>query len=210
MQTLETSAIPSADTTSCNYRVLLRQAQWRRVWRKINRPHSLANSAHHVSFPLAGFRESLTCEETIIHLNILPSKAAITYSILKISSYSVSRRLTDVSGWNGTLIAVVQHWLFMHVSILLFLLLWLYSPLLGLGPFFSFLILYTAGRTPWTGDQSVARSLPTHRTTQTQNKHTIQTSMPWVGFEPMIPAFERAKTVHALDRAATVIGCLCM
>jgi hypothetical protein len=30
--------------------------------------------------------------------------------------------------------------------------------------------------------------------------------MPLVGFEPTIPAFERAKTVHALDRAATVIG----
>jgi hypothetical protein len=30
--------------------------------------------------------------------------------------------------------------------------------------------------------------------------------MPWVEFEPTIPAFERAKTVHALDRAATVIG----
>jgi hypothetical protein len=30
--------------------------------------------------------------------------------------------------------------------------------------------------------------------------------MPWVGFEPMIPAFERAKTVHALDREATVVG----
>jgi hypothetical protein len=27
-----------------------------------------------------------------------------------------------------------------------------------------------------------------------------------VGFEPMIPAFEWAKTFHALDRAATVIG----
>jgi hypothetical protein len=27
-----------------------------------------------------------------------------------------------------------------------------------------------------------------------------------VGYEPTIPAFERAKTVHALDRAATVIG----
>jgi hypothetical protein len=27
-----------------------------------------------------------------------------------------------------------------------------------------------------------------------------------VGFEPRIPVFERAKTVHALDRAATVIG----
>jgi hypothetical protein len=30
--------------------------------------------------------------------------------------------------------------------------------------------------------------------------------MPRVEFEPMIPVFERAKTVHALDRAATVIG----
>jgi hypothetical protein len=30
--------------------------------------------------------------------------------------------------------------------------------------------------------------------------------MSWVGFEPTIPAFERAKTFHALDRAATVIG----
>jgi hypothetical protein len=30
--------------------------------------------------------------------------------------------------------------------------------------------------------------------------------MPQVGFEPTIPAFERAKTVHALDRSATVIG----
>jgi hypothetical protein len=30
--------------------------------------------------------------------------------------------------------------------------------------------------------------------------------MPWVGFEPTIPAFERAKTIHALDCATTVIG----
>jgi hypothetical protein len=30
--------------------------------------------------------------------------------------------------------------------------------------------------------------------------------MPRVGFEPMIPAFERRKTVHALERAAIVIG----
>jgi hypothetical protein len=30
--------------------------------------------------------------------------------------------------------------------------------------------------------------------------------MPQVGFEPMTPVFERAKTVHVLDRAATVIG----
>jgi hypothetical protein len=32
--------------------------------------------------------------------------------------------------------------------------------------------------------------------------------MPRVGFEPMIVVFERAKTVHALDRAATVIESL--
>jgi hypothetical protein len=30
--------------------------------------------------------------------------------------------------------------------------------------------------------------------------------MPRVGFEPTISAFERAKTIHALDRAATGIG----
>jgi hypothetical protein len=78
-------------------------------------------------------------------------------------------------------------------------------PLLGLGRFFSFLILYTVGRTLWTGDQAVARPLPTQRTTQTQNKRT-QTSMPRVEFEITIPASERAKTVHALDCAATEIS----
>jgi hypothetical protein len=30
--------------------------------------------------------------------------------------------------------------------------------------------------------------------------------MPLVEFEPTIPVLERAKTVYALDRAATVIG----
>jgi hypothetical protein len=30
--------------------------------------------------------------------------------------------------------------------------------------------------------------------------------MPHVGFEPIIIVFERAKTAHALDRTATVIG----
>jgi hypothetical protein len=30
--------------------------------------------------------------------------------------------------------------------------------------------------------------------------------MPRVGFEHTIPLFERAKTVHALDRTASVIG----
>jgi hypothetical protein len=63
----------------------------------------------------------------------------------------------------------------------------------------------TDGRTPWTSDQPVARGLPTHRTKPTQNKRK-QTFMSRVGFEPRVPAFERGKTLRALDRAVTVIG----
>jgi hypothetical protein len=47
----------------------------------------------------------------------------------------------------------------------------LYSPL-DLGRFFSFLILYTVSSIPCMGDQPIARLLPTHRTTQTEYKHT--------------------------------------
>jgi hypothetical protein len=64
---------------------------------------------------------------------------------------------------------------------------------------------YTVGRTPWRSDQPVVRPLPTYRTTQTQNKRT-RISMPQVGFEPTVPAFERAKTGHVLGRETTVIG----
>jgi hypothetical protein len=39
--------------------------------------------------------------------------------------------------------------------------LWLYSPC-GRWPLFQFLNLYIVGRSPWTGDQPVARPLPTH------------------------------------------------
>jgi hypothetical protein len=45
----------------------------------------------------------------------------------------------------------------------------------------------------------------THNSTNTEKTHT-QTSIPSVGFEHTISVFEREKTVHALDRAATVIG----
>jgi hypothetical protein len=51
------------------------------------------------------------------------------------------------------------------------------------------------------GDQPIARPLPD------TNKYK-QPPMPLVGFEPTIPAFERAKTFHALDRAATVVPVL--
>jgi hypothetical protein len=95
-----------------------------------------------------------------------------------------------------------KHPLARHLSVAL-------QPFVGPWPLFSFLILYTVGRTPWTGDHPVTRPLPTHGTTQTHNKHT-QTSMPRLGLEPTTPAFERAKTVHALDRAGTVVGLQCL
>jgi hypothetical protein len=58
------------------------------------------------------------------------------------------------------------------------------------------LTLYTVGTTPWTRDQPIAMSLPTHMTAQKQNKRK-KIFMPGVGFEPTIPALERAKTLHA-------------
>jgi hypothetical protein len=82
------------------------------------------------------------------------------------------------------------------------------QPSVGPWPLFQFRNpIYTVGRTPLTGNQPVARPLPTHRTAQSQNKR-IQTSMYRVGFEPTIPEFERTKRVPAVDRAATVIGLL--
>jgi hypothetical protein len=68
-----------------------------------------------------------------------------------------------------------------------------------LGRFFSFLI-YTQS-VGLLGRGSALRKAATY----TQNRRT-QTSMPRVAFEPTIPVFEGAKAVHALDRAATVIG----
>jgi hypothetical protein len=53
-------------------------------------------------------------------------------------------------------------------------------------------------------DQPIARPLFTHRTTQTQHKHTI--SMPRVGFKTTILVFKWAKPVIALDREPTVIN----
>jgi hypothetical protein len=71
-------------------------------------------------------------------------------------------------------------------------------------PLFRFLdLFYTAGRAPRTGDQPIARPL-LYTEQHKQNKRT-QTSMPRVGLKPTTPAFEQAKTLRALNRAATEI-----
>jgi hypothetical protein len=87
-------------------------------------------------------------------------------------------------------------------SLSLSLSLWLYSPL-KLGRFFSFLILYLVGRTPWTADQPVARPLPTHGNTNRIKAHR-HPCLEWDS-SPRSQCW-RAKTVDPLDRAPTVIG----
>jgi hypothetical protein len=87
-------------------------------------------------------------------------------------------------------------------------------------------LFYTVGRTLWTGDQPVAIPLPTRSTTQRQNinAHTDFNVLSGIRtHNPRVRASEDssclrprgncdrlasgwAKTVHALDRASTVIG----
>lgn len=67
-------------------------------------------------------------------------------------------------------------------------------------------ILLTLDRTPWTGDQPCRKaSTYLYRTTQIQEKRG-PTSMPRMRFQPTIPMFERAKTVHALGLTIIAIG----
>jgi hypothetical protein len=65
-------------------------------------------------------------------------------------------------------------------------------------------------KTPWMSDQLVERPLPKHRTAQAQNKRIYTPNIHALSgirtLEPTIPASERARTVHALDRTATVTG----
>jgi hypothetical protein len=75
-------------------------------------------------------------------------------------------------------------------------LVWFYSQLLGLGHFLLFWILFTVDRTPWMGDKSFTRPLPTLRTTQTQNKHTNISFCSRIRTHDHDPVCKREKTVH--------------
>jgi hypothetical protein len=79
------------------------------------------------------------------------------------------------------------------------------QPFVAPWPLFQFLDLFTqsVGLLGWGFSPLQGRYLHTEQ--HKQNKGT-ETSMPWVGFELTIPAFERVKTVHASDRVAIVIG----
>jgi hypothetical protein len=78
-----------------------------------------------------------------------------------------------------------------------FICLWLYSPY-GPWPLFQFLNPYAVCRTPWTGDQPVARPLPTHRI----NAHRH----PCLEWDSNPPSQCWSLRRRLLDRAAAVIG----
>jgi hypothetical protein len=78
------------------------------------------------------------------------------------------------------------------------------QPFVGPWPLLQFCNLFTQSVWPLWRGISLLQGRYLHRGQHKQSKRT-QTYMPWVGFEPTIPVFERAMTVHALDRAATVI-----
>jgi hypothetical protein len=104
---------------------------------------------------------------------------------------------------HGVMFQKPTRWIYAETTETIYLSIYLSMAIQPMWIFFQFLNPSIDGRTPGTGDQPVGRPLSTHRTTQTQNKRT-QTSIHRVGFKPTIPAFERAKTVHGLNRAATV------
>jgi hypothetical protein len=73
------------------------------------------------------------------------------------------------------------------------------QPFVGPWPLFSFLILYTSGRTPWMGDQPVARPLPTQNNKNRINAHPdIHNSSGIRTHDPSVPAGEDCS---CLDRA---------
>jgi hypothetical protein len=81
---------------------------------------------------------------------------------------------------------------------------WIYSPLLGPGLFFYFEILSIQTIGLIGGVMSLSQGRYLHTGQHKQNKRIHRHPCFWAGFKPTIPAFERAKTVHALDRAASV------
>jgi hypothetical protein len=93
-----------------------------------------------------------------------------------------------------------------------FFFLWCYSQNFGLGlppwnSLFHFGLLDLRHSVALLG-RVISSSQGLYLYTNTEKRtytHKHQTSMPWVGFKPMIPASEQAKTLHAVDCSATVI-----
>jgi hypothetical protein len=76
------------------------------------------------------------------------------------------------------------------------------QPFFGPWPLFQFINLYTGS----LDKGSALRKATAYTQNNTNRINAQQTLMSRMGFEPTIPVFERAKTLHAFDRAANSIG----
>jgi hypothetical protein len=92
-----------------------------------------------------------------------------------------------------------------EIEIIIIIIIMALQPFVGPSPLFQFLDPIHSGYDSLDGGSARRKASTFTKNNQTQNKRT-KTSMPRVGFKLTIPASERAKTVHALHRAATVIG----
>jgi hypothetical protein len=152
---------------------------------------------------------------TIVHLHFFIPLIILFFAFEKKTILLLQKCTSELPTWRLFQIPIftlllyplfVTDWPLNHSAYYIVVYIWpqksLYGStvlLLDLGLFFSFLILYTVGRTPWTGNQPVSRILPKHSTAQTQNNRK-EISMSRMGFETKIQAFERAKTVHLRPR----------
>jgi hypothetical protein len=105
------------------------------------------------------------------------------------------------AGYSGYQITDTPHlcWLLQLISFLFRL----FFPLLEHRVDFSVSWSFTDGRTPWTGEQLVARPLHKHRTTQPQKKRThTHIKHPCREWDSN-PRTEWVKIVHALGRPHT-------
>jgi hypothetical protein len=138
-----------------------------------------AMTGHQIAFKLCCYKSLVKLVKVNHSSSHLPEPHYILFfpccgfvlCVLLLSSHLLA--VMGVQYLNWRVISLVT-WLLLSLNTSIYLSIYLsmaLQPLLGPWPLFQFLIsTYTAGRTPWTGDQSVARPLSAHRTAQTQNK----------------------------------------
>jgi hypothetical protein len=128
------------------------------------------------------------------YVDLGESNAGILILVYSNTDFSyVKLNVSDITSYLMSICLSVSLSLSVHPSIYLQSFCWTW-------PLFQFLNPIHSRQDPLDGE-SVRRKASTY----TQNKGT-QTFMPRVRFERVTPVFERAKTVHVLDRAATVTG----
>jgi hypothetical protein len=120
-------------------------------------PSALCSSSSYHYFPSFHTRSVVNTAERLTPAN----------SNLNLQNSSYLMNVTVAWNENTTSCIIISIHSFIHSSV---------AKQAFAGPWL--LQFYTKGRTPWTGDQPVARLLPTHKTTQTKTKRTHR--HPWL------------------------------